>query len=332
MKFIEKYEAQIHEDLHNWAAEHTNSHERLVLLPIDPTKYPHQRIMEHTVHSQPLEPIALDPLVAQIEPRYPEFIEAVEENPKSLRIAGAILNSRQNLIVGTDHQELIDIALLMAYLSSSLRQKGTSFSSGLIANKMAAYLGVEMEKNVVVPLTDVLGMAFDEVYLTLPASQSAKERLSLPRQFASRVNKTVVEKGIIMRLKTTRRLGKAMLLGAALTGTVNKELDESAYKPFGEIEYIPQKEIEHTQVLGRANIGVLAFMKNSLTMVAGTQLEKGNIKVTIADEPLYIDSKELLESAMQKIAIIRSEQDPSHYYVYDSVGNLPVKKSHANEQ
>lgn len=332
MKYIEKYEAQIHEDLHNWAAEHTNSHEKLVLLDIDPDKYPHQKILEHTVKSHPLDPVVVDAVATQIEPRYPDFIEAVEENPKALRIAGSILNSKQNLIIGTDHQELVDIALLMAYLSSSLRQKGTNLNSGLIANKMAAYLGVQIDENTTIPATDLLGMAFDEVYLTLPASQSAKERLSLPRQFASRINKTVIEKGILMRLKTTRRLGKAMLLGAALTGTVNKELDTSKYESLANVEYINPEQANTTQVLGRVNTGVLGFMKNGLTMVAGTQLEPGNIKVTISDEPLYVDNQQLLESAMQTIAEIRNQQDTKHHYVYDKAGNLPVKKSHSNEQ
>ena len=331
MKFLERYEDQIHTDLHAWANEHTHSHDKLVLLDIDPDKYPHQRLLNHTVRSQPLEPVVIDTIATQIEPRYPDFIEAVESNPKALRIAGAILNSKQNLIIGTDHQELVDIALLMAYLSSSLRQKGTALSSGLIANKMAAYLGVEIDNNVTIPATDLLGMAFDEVYLTLPASQSAKERLSVPRQLASKLNKAVIDKGISHRLKSTKRLGKAMMLGAALTGTVNKELDASSYQPFGEIEYVSQAQVDHTQVLGRANIGVLDFMKNALTMVAGTQLEQGNIKVTIDDEPLYVDSKELLESAMKKIADIRNQQDQNHHFVYDTYGNLPVKKSHSNE-
>lgn len=327
MKLLETNEAQIHESLHNWAEEHTGSHERLVLLDIDPDRYPHQRILDHTIHGTPLEPIAIDSIAQSIDSRYAKLAHAVEENPKSLRIAKAIIDSRQNLILGTDHQELVDIALIMANVTTRLRQQGSELDSSLIANKMAAYLGVAMDDGEVIPATDVLAMAFNEAYLTLPATQSSKNKLSIPRRAVSAYNRRVIERGIIHRLKATPRLGRAMLLGVALSGTVNKQLDTGAYTPKQQTVQIDPEHQPDTLVIGRANTGTLKFMERALTMVAGTQLDKSDAQVKISDEPLYIADKDGLDGAMERIAAIRNEQDPEHHYVYDTYGNLPVKRA-----
>lgn len=324
MKLLEKHESQIHESLHEWAAEHTKSHERLVLLDINPDKYPHQRILNHTVQGTPLEPLAIDSVAQNIDNRYSELAQAVEKNHKSLRIAKAIIDSQQNLILGTDHQELVDIALIMANITSRLRQKGANLDSGLIANKMAAYLGVEMHSGEIIPATNVLSLAFNETYLTLPSTISSKDKLSLPRRVISAYNGRVIDRGIINRLRATSRIGKAMLLGVALSGTINKRLNMDEYNQSQHLIRIEPEQQQATLIIGRANIGTLKFMKRALTMVAGSQLQPDNTRVDISDEPLYISTKEELSNAMNSIATIRNHQDTSHHYVYDMNGNLPV--------
>lgn len=330
MKILERYEAQIHESLHDWASEHTSSHERLTLLPIDPDTYKYQRILEHTIHGSPLEPAVLDSVAQSIDSRYLELGHKIDEDPKPLRIAKAILDSNQNLIIGTGHEELIDIGLFMAHATSTLRQQGTDFDSSLMANKMAAYLGVRMDDGEVVPATDILSLAFNETYLTLPVTQSSRDKLSIPKRVIRAYNRIVIERSLAQRLKATPRLGRAMMLGAALSGTVTKQLnvDEygSKYDSGEEIIHVDTDRQTDSLVIGRANTGTLKFMGRALTMIAATQLQRGDIRAKISDEPLFVGDKERLDEAMEVIATIKNDQDPKHHYVYDKYGNLPVTR------
>ena len=330
MRILERYEAQIHESLHDWASEHTNSHERLTLLPIDPDTYKYQRVLEHTIHGNPLDPAVLDSVAQSIDSRYMELGQKIDEDPKPLRIAKAVLDSKQNLIIGTGHEELIDIGLFMAHVTSTLRHRDTVLDSSLMANKMAAYLGVKMDDGEVVPAPDILALAFNETYLTLPVTQSSKDKLSIPKRVIRAYNQIVLERGIVQRLKATPRLGKSMILGAALSGTVTKQLnvDEYAHKHESEDEIVSIKPSQQADslVIGRANTGTLKFMSHALTMIAATQLRKEDIQAKISDEPLYIGDKEKLDDAMEAIATIKDKQDPTHHYVYDKYGNLPVTR------
>lgn len=329
MEIPDRHAAQIHEELHSWAAEHAGSHPKLVLLDIDPVRYPHQQIGIHTIKSTPLEPQYLDSVAQDIDSRYDFIPVDNEENEPAMQLMGEILDSHQNVVLGTDHMELIDIALLAARVKSKLHRAGYTFDSAIIVNKMVAYLGVEMDESVV-PATEVLGQAFDETYLSIPNTPSAKNRMGLPEKVISGYNDLVLRLGIEHRLKKSHRIGKAVLLAAAFPGTVNKALDVRAYEELEEDPsvMIPWQDRPNTLVIGRANTGMLRFTAKALTVVACTQLKGStkNIGVHFSAVPYSIRSKEKLDLAMQRISAMQNQSDPEHNYVYDENGDLPVVK------
>lgn len=326
MRPFEKYEKSLQEDLRNWANEHAEVRPEIFeLLPTDPDTYKYQRMLHHTVIGVPLDGAVTDSIATSIEQRYPQFADAVDQNQQALKNMGETLDSLQNVIFASDHDELIDIALLLVRIRSNLQNMGYSFETGLIANKMVAHLGVKLQGSLI-PATDLLAMAFDYTYLNLPRTQSGKEKLSAPKEAITSYNQFMIEHGLTKRLKSSRKLGRAMLIGAAVTGTVNKPLDTT--QPISE-EYeqkIPEDLADRTTVIGRANQGVLRITEQGLTFIGSAQIKTDEIKVTIPPHPLSIRTSEKLDDAMEQIASLQTSHDPDHHYVYDHLGVLPVKK------
>jgi len=328
MEILDRYVDKMHRQLHTWAEEHTASHPRLVLLDIDPEKYPHQHTGIHTIKSTPLEPQYLDPIAQDIDNRYDYIPVDSPENEPAMELIGEILDSRQNIVLGTDHMELVDIALLATKVNSQLHRAGYMFDSAIIVNKMIAYLGVDMQGSIMTA-TEVLGQAFDEIYLSIPHTSSAKGRMSLPKNVITNYNDLVIRHGIEQRLKKSHRIGKAVLLAAAFPGTVNKELDVSTYEkikdPSVAIEWADRPK---TLVIGRANTGMLRFTAHALSVVACSQLDgpAKDIQVHFSRDPLSIRTKEKLDKAMGLITEMQNLSDPEHNYVYDVNDDLPVVK------
>jgi hypothetical protein len=324
MKLIDRYASQIQADQHIWAAEHANANPHLFeLLPINPEHYPHQEVSEHTITGSPLDPEIVDGIAADIEPRYPEISWATQKNEKPLTIMGEILDSKQNVVFGTDHVELVDIAFLTVKAATTLKRQGYVFDTSIIVNGMVKFLGVKMKEGLI-PATDLLTLAFDEIYLNIPNTTSGKNKMTIPKRVITSYNHLVLDHGIEKRLKKSRAIGRAMLLGTALPGTVNKPLDIEKYRSGENGVDIPADKQGSTLVIGRANTGMLRFMDHGLTMLATTRLEPGDVHVQISDIPLSVHTKDKLDTAMQKITAMQQALDPEHYHVYDVDGSLPV--------
>lgn len=327
MRLFEVHEKAIQNDLREWAAEHAKTRPDIFeLLPADTDTYPYQKLSEHTINGELPEGVEIDDIASSVEPRYPAFTVALDKNEQAIANMGETLDSLQNVIFASDHDELIDIALLLVRIRSNLQRTGYSFDTGLIANKMITYLGVKMQ-GTIVPATDLLSIAFDYTYLNLPRTQSGKEKISAPHEAISAYNKFMIERGLTKRLKVSRKLGRAMLIGAAITGTVNKPLDFERYVEMDDDEELPAGLNPNTIVIGRANQGVLKVTKQGLTYIGSAHIKSDDIKVTISENPIIIRSSEKLDQAMEQITELQSGHDPAHDYVYDRLGNLPVRKA-----
>ncbi len=325
MKLLNNHAAQIQADQYAWAKEHADLQPELFeILEINTDKYPHQDVLTHTITGTPLDPSLVDEIAAGIDNRYPEMYEAVASNDAALKRMGETLDVSLNTILGTDHIELTDIAFLTVAATSALKRQEHIFDTSIIVNGMIKFLGVKT-KDGVVPATELLSLAFNEVYLNIPTTVSGKQKMNIPRRVVTAYNNLLLDHGIERRLKHSHRLGRAVLMGAALPGTLYKQLDLSTYAPEDTNEEpIPEELRSKTKVMGRANRGMIRFMKHSLTTLATTHLEAGNITVTMSDIPLGITTDDKLDEAMSTLSAMQDQLDPAHHHVYDKHGNLPV--------
>lgn len=327
MELLERHGPKIQQDLRAWAEEHVALHPNLFeLLPADPIAYPHQQIFEHTAHGSPLSEAALiNGIARDIDPRYDALSDAMAENQDAVELIGEILKSGQNVILGTDHAELIDIALVLVRLKTNLIQLGYEFDTSIIINKMVSYLGVRVDGSII-PATDLLGWAIDEVYMSIPSTASSKIKMTVPKKALRAYNEHMITHGIVKRQEQSAKTGRAMLLGVAMSGTVNKPLDASRYI---QTETFEDSQINDpyrrvVMVIGQASLGIVRVLENGLTIPATAQLSETDCKVSIPAHPYSIRDQIDLNKFMHNLAKLQEKNSPDHCIVYDEKGNLPV--------
>jgi hypothetical protein len=326
--------------LRDWAAEHADHHPDIFVVLDHVSEeeatqernpggldlafiHESQKLTTHTLKGHtPVPAAAVDTLAEHIEPRYPEIASAIDANQPALSLIGNQLDARQNVILGTDHGEIIDIAVLLARVRNNLQSEGQHFETGIIVNKMASYLGVKLG-DAVVPALQILQMGFNEIYLNLPNTRSGNKRLSIPHAVISKYNRVLVEHGIQKRLEQSRKVGRAMLLGVALSGTVNKWLDTAAYDENHRAD-IPESQRDRTHIIGKVSEGIIKLASNALVVPASTHLVPGEIQVKIADRLFALDDARDIVRLMNTVATMHNDMDQQHHYVYDRDGTLPV--------
>lgn len=330
MEILERYAHELQTDLHAWAKEHVDENPHLfTLLDIDQDRYPDQRMSVHTIKGvkgdDRLPPEVMNSIATKVDKRYEEISRLVDSKEKILELAGETLESCQNVILGTDHGELIDIALESIKLKSALMQRGYDFETGMIVNKMVTFLGVKYDDEIV-PATNLLKLGIEELYLNIPNTNSSRIKMNTPKKVQREFNERMMLHGVTNRLKSSSKIGKAMLLGIALSGTVNKPLVLEKYMENPNYPEIGENMPENTRVIGRASIGLLKILSLGFTLPASAMLEGEEMKVNISDRPLFVNKDTKLNLVMNRIAMLQQENDPLHHYIYDINGDLPVKK------
>jgi hypothetical protein len=320
---IKKHDAML-ETLHGIASDHAGtSHEKLVLLDLDPERYPGQNLNQTTIkapRNYPLTPEAASAIANDIDPRYEAlesiFTETFESSNGISRIIEQI-KSNNNVINGTDHAEIVDIALSHLALTGTIRRQGINFRSALLVSKMVDFLGVDMHGGIV-PVRDVLGWGFDLTYLTIPRSISTEgifENEDL-RKYNGDVRKHIADD---MRRDTILNKRKdPILLGVALPGTVNKPLLDSEN---GEI------------VVGRVNNGILDFtdIDNTETIATSIRLSLKNARYFVDDLPMRLSNQSDITKLVGRLIAGMTQLD-NGLYVYDEDGDLPVIKPNSTAQ
>lgn len=340
MRLIENYEHRIHEGLHGWAGEHAQSYPELFeLLPIDTGQFPHQHVLTRHIAGNTLPAVMVDEIAANIDPRYPDISQSIDSDTANILRIGELMASGKNVILGTGHDELIDIAIILTKVRTALENMGYEFEIGIIVNSIVKYLGVKLDEQVL-PALDVLGYAADHIYVNIPSTQSGRQKIPIPKRVVSAHNSAVTNLHIAKRLKATgkkreREGGKKeillpMLLGIALSGTVSKPLDVEAYqkmiKEDKDVVWIPQELRERARVIGRVSHKLTTITSLGMTVPTASNLTPGAVSVRFFDAPLYVNSPDKLDETMQRIADLEQLDDSEHFHVYDKLGNLPVKR------
>ncbi len=333
---IKRYEQEIHQGLHSWAEEHAEANPDIfVTLDIDPVKYPYQAVGVRKVTGNPISPDDIDKIAFDLDVRYGGISRSISSDGRGLKRIGELLNDNNNVVLATGHSEIRDIGLIMASLRSELVKRNYEFDTGIIVNAMVKYLGVKVGDNVL-PALDVLGLAADETYVNIPNTNSAKDKIPIPRRVISFHNHAMVEYDINGRFKNTiKKDQRPMLLAVAMSGTVIKPLDVEKYESkliagADHIPYISEVFRHKTMVSGEVGHGILRIMKNAITVPSVSNLRRSNISVDLSDSPVAVRSREQLDAVLETINKMEAKSDPEHNYVYDRYGNLPVKRPRKN--
>lgn len=292
---------QLITDLQTWAQEYADSSEgRMQVLPYEPGVYPGQD--GFSVEGEPNAAAVVDSIATVAQPRYPELLGLLheqEEQTSRVSMIGELLNGGNNVILTTNHSDLIDIAIAQAAVYSTLRHQGYEMETSIIISKMVAFLGYKLGEDFA-PAAEVLKLLETETFLSYPKTESTKKHLK-DRILPNEIDKHNRD----MRRGVIHRLGQGgLLLAMAASGTTDK----------------PKPETPAVMQMGRLGNGTLDLMMQPKTYVAPMAIwyKDDQAVMELADIPRVMLDEEYAHKAMGKIALTLSAKVPTHDFVYES--------------
>lgn len=287
--------------LETWAEEHAaHSGGVLVKLPHDPGKYPGQEGVN--VLGDPQPAAVVDTIAETAQPKYKEMTERLAEQEAATNEVsrmGELLKGGNNVILVTNHGDLIDIAVTQTAFYSLLDQMGYEPKTGIIISKMVSYLAY-MLGDKPAPTVEVLKMLETETFLSVPRTKSAEKKGLSRLRFdeADRQNKQ-------MRDRIEQLLGRGgVLLGLAASGTTDKS------DPEGDPDVLLMEGITP----GTYNI--VKGERNYRVPVA-VWYQGSEVVFDICDIPKVTGTNEEADESMELIAKRLTERVPGKKFVYN---------------
>lgn len=275
------------DNLQDWASMYADSSGgRMHVLPYDPSKYPGQEGI--SVKGDP-KPLAIVDSIAEIaHPRYHELRSLLVQNETEtnrVSMMGELLVGGANVVMITNHGDLIDIAIAQAAVYSVLeslgyqihdsnkKDHGYDIQTGIIISKMIAFLAYKLGDDFA-PCTDVLTLLENETYLSYPRTESTKKHLKdrLRPDEIKRHNRDM-RNDVIKKLKHG-----SLFLGLAASGTTDKP---AAHDP-------------STIIMGKIGMGTLDILKqdNTFTMPMAVWYKGKNPVMEFTSHPHAIKNEE----------------------------------------
>jgi len=260
-----------------------NSNGLLELIEADPIKYPAQTAMH--IDGDPQSYAVVESIAETADPRFPELLETIERYEsytQEISRVGELLKGGNNVIIATNHGNLIDVALAEAAIYSLLDKKDYDFRTGIVISKMVSMLAYKLGEDAA-PCAEVLKLLCNDVFLSFPRSESMrKSKISrlLPDD-VDRHNKA-------MRSAVRHNLDQGgMLLAIAPSGSKDKQSQEDP----------------DSINLGTLRPGTISLIKHPKTYVlpVAVWLENNDPFIAICDIPRLVTSDEDAHNLMDKI-------------------------------
>lgn len=329
-------------------------------------KYKHQSLLpipsHYSVEGRPIPSVDdSDTLATMIDSRYaglPSSIEAHDEATGAVQLIGEDLIYGQNVALGLEHGELIDVALAEVGMSNILRRRNIAHRSGLIVSKAIDYMGVnidyfgvspddlkkyfdsidaqiDIEDDGTVQVRNFLKVAADITYMTIPSTKTFEDIRAAQKDNIRLINNRVISK-INKDMKVTgnkrhpwnKKINDPLLLGVALPGTTVKLLDFGGLDEDHEFQFLKLSG-KQTEVVGHISPRITDFMKGAITYATAIRLDDSPPKVHIDKDYLYLKNEEQVEELAAKLVKISKLLNPDVEYLYDKDGNLPVNRKSA---
>lgn len=197
---------------------------QISVLDIDPEYYPAQRIDTFHVEGAPQAPGVVEFTASQVQSSFKEVAEDMYSDPRSaeaLDQAGELLAAGNNVVVGTNHEEITDVVMALAAVYNRLWTPDNDLTSALMVSKMISLLAsntIQDEKGRPVPGMIALQVVCKNIFMSYPKSETTKQT-PLARQLPGVIknhNETV-------KAAVAKKLGEGgVLLAMAPSGTTDK--------------------------------------------------------------------------------------------------------------
>lgn len=316
----------------------------------DLDRFPHLSLSvspsHYRIDGRPIADIDTSDLVAsQVDSRYeklPDSLESYDRHTGALTQIGKVLRSGQNVAMGLEHGELIDVAMAEVGVSNHLRRQRVAHRSALIVSKAIDFMGVNIdslnispdiasafltglgvgvEDDNTVPVRDFLALAADATYLTIPSTKTFADIRGYQGQAVKMFNDWSIK---TMQKDMDRESGgQPTLLGVAVPGTTVKLLDFGALDEDHEYKYLDFSD-RQTEVVGHISPGITKFMGAALTYATAIRLDETPPKVCIDKDFLCVSTEDDVTELAASLIKISKSLDPAKEYLYDSTGDLPT--------
>lgn len=329
-------------ELYEIAEKHTTSHDKLVLLPMRPgdeagqypgqtiqLKDPRSTLIERSLEAKPFDeqfgPLGLslysdysviEGLARSVDRRFPFIAPALDGFSVETDNAAEKIKAGDSIINGTDHAELIDIALWHLAFSERVKNSETlidhpnrGFKTGIVVSKMVDFLGIDMGLGDPIPARYLLALAFDYTFMVIPRKPEYDTDVLDGFNAQSKAQTSKALQGYHPRKKTrrSRQVHTPLSLGVALPGTVNK----------------PLRDDPETMVIGRVSDGISDYTGQSHVLTIATALRFGDdeARIFISGSPRHIEDNDDITSLMHTLldGIVMLD---GRKHVYDETGEL----------
>lgn len=308
---------------------------------VDSTEETHHRII-----GKPIESVDdADVLGSMFDSRYaglPASVEEYNRETGAIDRIGDYLERGQNVALGLEHGELVDVALEEEAVSNALRRRGIGHRSALIVSKSIDFMGVNLSQfgipnedlqeyfdsigadipirnDNTIPLRGLLAVAVDLVYLTIPSSNTFSnirdEQGGVVRDFNRRVRNSINE-------DMSNENESPLLLGVAVPGTTVKLLDQDALD-----DAHPYKQHQRqVEVIGYISPAIISFLKGAVTFATAIRLGESPPKICISEHPLNLETEKDIDSLGRELVSISRKLNPEVTYICDQERSLPVNR------
>lgn len=309
-------ELQMLETLAGIAGRHVEaSNGRLALLPIDPERYPAQRA--YYVDGTPQGAGIIETVANAASGHFPELqrqLADIESKSQEISRVGELLKGGNNVVLATNHGDLIDIALVEAAVCCSLEKLGYQARSGIIISKMISVLGYRFGEEVT-PAVDALQLLCDDIYLSFPRTETTS-RSGLARLLPSDIERH--NRKMRQHVKRNLKQGQpeadtpkpgGLLLAMAPSGTTDKQTAERNFR------------------LGTIGHGTAEMMTQDKTYVLpmAVWLQPEATSLALADVPRVLRDEAAAHRTMGRIATTLTGlvgEKTFHYAAAKEMGGL----------
>lgn len=293
-------EEQMLNELALMAKKHVdNSEGQLELLPIDPETHPAQRA--YRIEGDPQSAAVIESIANVAYPKFPELqkqLNLTENQSREITRIGELLEAGNNVIVATNHGDLIDIALAEAAIYCALDKLGYKPRTGIIISKMVSMLGYRLGEDIA-PAAEVLKILCNDIFLSFPRTETVRKS-GLARLLPDDINKH--NKRMTELLSENFAKG-GVLLAVAPSGTTDKEIRENRYR------------------LGAISQGTSKILLQDRTLVLpmAMWLHGNSPIVALSDIPRTLHDEAATHQIMEKIATTLTTLVSEITFEYDSL-------------